>query len=582
MRTAILQDVEQALLADERRALSALRATLASLDVPAENVSALARSIEQLDELFLVVVVGEFNSGKSAFINALLGARVLKEGVTPTTAQVHLLQYGPEPARAEPSPHLHVISAPVDLLREIHIVDTPGTNAVIREHEAITAEFVPRSDLVLFVTSADRPFTESERQFLESVRDWGKKILVVINKIDLFEAPAQLEEVRGFVAEQARRLLGTEPEIFPVSARLAQRGGAGDGGAWAASGFERLETYMRERLDEHERVRLKLGNPLGVGLTLARRYMEVVGGRLELLHEDVQLLDDVDRQLAVQREDMDRQFALRTAEIEKELLEMEARGHAYFDEMLRVGRVFDLFNTARVQEGFERQVVADTPRAIERRVGELIDWLVDADLRQWQRVTSHLAERRRQHRDRIIGDPEVATFHVERTRLIDSVGREAQRVVDSYDRTREAAALAESARNAVATAAAVGAGALGLGALVTIVATTAAADVTGVVLAGVLGTLGLFVIPARRRKAKAELRAKITGMRETLARALREEFERELRRSSERLAESIAPYSRFVRAEQQSLTTARDEIARLQDEMTLLLRRVDVIGRDAG
>ena len=579
MRTPILAEVEQALLADERRSLSALSDALRRLDAPADSIAALARSIEQLDELFLVVIVGEFNSGKSAFINALLGARVLKEGVTPTTAQVNVLQFGPEPARHERSPHLHVINAPVDLLREIHIVDTPGTNAVIREHEAITTEFVPRSDLVLFVTSADRPFTESERQFLEAVREWGKKILVVINKVDLFDTPAQLEEVRSFVGEQGRRLLGREPEIFTVSARLAQRAKAGDPGLWTPSGFERLETYIRERLDEHERVRLKLANPLGVGVTLARRYLEVVSGRLGLLGEDVQLLDDVDRQLAVQREDMDRQFVLRSAEIEKALLEMEGRGHAYFDEMLRIGRVFDLFNTARVQEGFERQVVADTPRAIEQRVGELIDWLVDADFRQWQQVTSHLADRRRQHRDRIIGDPEVATFHIERARLIDSVGREAQRVVDSYDRNREAAALAESARNAVATAAAVGAGALGLGAVVTIVATTAVADVTGVLLAGVLGTLGLFVIPARRRKAKADLRTKITAMRETLARALGAQFERELRRSSERLADGIAPYSHFVRAEQQSLTSMRDELTGLQDELTMLLGRVDAIGR---
>jgi small GTP-binding protein len=579
MRRPILADVEQTLLADERRSLSALREALGHLDASADSVAALAQSIEQLDELFLVVIVGEFNSGKSAFINALLGASVLKEGVTPTTVQVNVLQFGPEPARHERSPHLHVISAPVDLLREIHIVDTPGTNAVIREHEAITAEFVPRSDLVLFVTSADRPFTESERLFLDGVREWGKKILVVINKVDLFDTPAQLEEVRSFVAEQGRRLLGTEPEIFPVSARLAQRAKAGDPAAWAPSGFERLETYIRDRLDEHERVRLKLANPLGVGLTLTRRYLDVVGGRLNLLAEDVQLLDDVDRQLSVQREDMDRQFDLRTAEIEKTLIEMEARGHAYFDEVLRVGRLFDLFNTARVQEGFERQVVSDTPREIERLVGEMIDWLVDADFRQWQQVTAHLADRRRQHRERIVGDPEVATFHIERTRLIDSVGREAQRVVDSYDRNREAAALAESARNAVATAAAVGAGALGLGAVVTLVATTAAADVTGVLLAGVLGTLGLFLIPARRRKAKSELRSKITAMRETLSRALRTQFERELRRSSDRLAESIAPYSRFVRAEQQSLTATRDRLATLQNEMTMLLGRVNAIGR---
>ena len=159
----ILSPEQHALIGDERRVLASLRDELVQLHASPDAQDALAGSIEQLDELFLLVVVGEFNSGKSAFINALLGQRLLKEGVTPTTAQVNVLQYGSEPGRASPTPHLHLVTAPVDLLREIHIVDTPGTNAVIREHEAITAEFVPRSDLVLFVTSADRPFTESER-----------------------------------------------------------------------------------------------------------------------------------------------------------------------------------------------------------------------------------------------------------------------------------------------------------------------------------------------------------------------------------------------------------------------------------
>ena len=101
--------------------------------------------------------------------------------------------------------------------------------------------------------------------------------------------------------------------------------------------------------------------------------------------------------------------------------------------------------------------------------------------------------------------------------------------------------------------------------------------VTGVLLAGVLGTLGLFLIPARRRKAKSELRSKITAMRETLSRALRTQFERELRRSSDRLAESIAPYSRFVRAEQQALTSVRDTLLDVQATMTALTTRIDAI-----
>ena len=87
------------------------------------------------------------------------------------------------------------ISIPAEILRDINIVDTPGTNAIHREHEAITREFVPRADMVLFVTSADRPFTETERAFLEQVRGWGKKVLVVINKIDILEGERQIDEV---------------------------------------------------------------------------------------------------------------------------------------------------------------------------------------------------------------------------------------------------------------------------------------------------------------------------------------------------------------------------------------------------
>ena len=159
MLSKILTPAQDELLKDERRLLSRLRTTLSRFDAAPEHQQALDRSIEQLDELFLLVIVGEFNAGKSAFINALLGSRVVTEGVTPTTAQINVLQYGEAVERHVRESNLHVITAPSPLLREIHIVDTPGTNAIIREHEAITSEFVPRSDLVLFVTSADRPFT---------------------------------------------------------------------------------------------------------------------------------------------------------------------------------------------------------------------------------------------------------------------------------------------------------------------------------------------------------------------------------------------------------------------------------------
>jgi small GTP-binding protein len=537
-------------------------------------------------------VVGEFNSGKSAFINALAGQPLMEEGVTPTTARVTPVRYD-----------------------DINIVDTPGTNAVIREHERITSEFVPRADLVLFVTSADRPFTETERAFLEQIRDWGKKIVVVINKIDILAEDGgrraedggrraedggrraedggrkaedggrrtedgPVEKVRAYVADNARRLLGLTPEIFPVSAKAAYRAKTGEPQLWASSGFEALEGYIRRTLDSASRTKLKLLNPLGVGSALIDRYAAATRERLGELTEDFALLEDVERQLDGYEREMAQTFDARMASVDNVLLEMERRGGDFFDDTMRIGRVMDLLNRSRVQEGFERQVVADAPQQIERRVHELIDWLVEADFRQWQRITRHLSVRRRAFQDRIVGerdDAESRPFHDERRRLVDAVGGAAQKVVDTYDRRREASQLADGARNAVAAAAAAGAGAVGLGTLITVAASTVAADVTGILLAGVVAALGFFVIPARRAKAKAGMRDKIADVRARLSAALHAQFRDEIGRSTARMRESVGPYARFVRAEGDKLRETEARLAQLGSDVARIRARVDAL-----
>jgi hypothetical protein len=260
--------------------------------------------------------------------------------------------------------------------------------------------------------------------------------------------------------------------------------------------------------------------------------------------------------------------------VEKILIEMEARGHEYFEDVMRIGRVMDLFNRARVQKEFEDKVVADAPRQIERRVTELIDWLIDQDFRQWQAVTSRMADRVRDHGSRMLGAPDVGTFHADRSRLIDSVGRETQRVVDTYDKQREAAAIADQARAGVTAAAAAGGAAVGLGTVITVVATTAAADVTGIVLASGVAALGLRIIPAPRQKAKAEMQAKVADLRQRLARALRTEFERAQEQSTARIQQAIEPYSRFVRAEQGRWMEARSALAMLRDRASSFRERL--------
>jgi len=573
----ILTDAQEILLKDARNLLNDLRASLIQFGAAAEDHETLAQSIRQLDELFLLVVVGEFNSGKSAFINALLGQKLLKEGVTPTTTQITVLRFGEQQEHHVESEHLHSLTAPVELLAELNIVDTPGTNAIIRQHETITQQFVPRSDLVLFVTSADRPFTESERQFLEKLRDWGKKVLIVLNKIDLFQSREEIEQVTTFIAENARTLLGITPEIFPVSARLALRAKLGEQELWEPSCFEALENYIRDTLDEKSRLSLKFMNPLGVGSHLLNKYQEISSSRLELLTADSVVLQDVDAQLAVYQEDMRRDFDFRMSDIENVLFEMEKRGQDYFDETLRLARVLDLLNKARIKREFEHQVVADVPGRIESKVNELIDWLVDANLRQWQAVTEHIAERRREHQDRIVGDAAGGSFHYDREKLIEGVGREAQRVVDSYDREAEARSMAEGAQTAVAGLAATEVGAVGLGTLITILATTASADATGIILASVVALLGLFIIPARKRQAKVELRQKIANLREQLLRSLRTQFEKEMERGMGNIKDAIAPYTRFVRSEQSKLEEVQAKLADTNTGLAALKFQVEEV-----
>jgi small GTP-binding protein len=552
----LLSSAAERQLADVRHQLADLRDRLVALPATAPDLATLAESIRQLDEPFMIVVVGEFNAGKSAFVNALLGERVFEEGVTPTTARIQRIRYGATTAPAPDERGTLVLTAPVELLRDLQIVDTPGTNALNREHERLTREFVPRADLVLFVTSADRPFTESERTFLESIRDWGKKIVIVLNKADIFQSDTELAQVVAFVDDAARQLLGVTPERFAISARRAWLAKHGDPAVWAASGFEPLERFLLHTLDDEERFRLKLASPLGVGSSLAARYEGLAAERLALLSADVEALDATERQLALYSEDLERGFELRMTVVEKVLVDMESRGGTFLDDTLRIGRVFDLMNRARIQREFEERVVADAPVLVERRVSELIDWLVDQDLRQWQALSSWM-QRRREHLQSMAGGEEGGAFQTDRRALLDSVGREAQRVVDTFDRRAESQALADGARTAVAATAAMGASALGLGALVTVLASTAATDISGILAAGVLGAVGMLILPAKRRRARTELDAKVADLRQRLTTVLRSEFVTARDRSTRRLADSLAPYSRFVRAEQVKWTDVR-------------------------
>jgi small GTP-binding protein len=573
----VLDETGKRLLADERRLLGDLREWLFRLDADETHRKALAASLEQLEEPFLLVVVGEFNAGKSAFVNALLGQKALEEGVTPTTTRIGVLRHGERGERQPLSPGVDALTVPAEVLRTLAIVDTPGTNAVRREHEALTRDYVPRADLVLFVTSADRPFTESERAFLEAIREWGKKVVVVLNKADLLETRDDVGRVVEYVRVEAVRTLGVAPEVFPVSARGALRARvAADEAALAGTGLPAFEAWVRETLSGVERFRLKLRNPLGVGRRAREAAAVLVEGRIDRLKDDVATLDAVEAQLAAHAADLTRDFRFRLADVEKALLDFERRGNAFFEERLRLSHFRELLHRDRLRNDFERVVVADLPRDVEKRVEAIVDWMVAAELGQWQDVMAVLRGRAAVHEGRMVGRVDDR-FESDRQRLLQAVRGEAQRAVEGYDAAAEAKRLAGSVRDAVAQAALLQVSAVGLGAVVAVLASTTVADVTGILAAGALSVIGLFVLPARRHRARRELGAKVTALREKLLAALIPAFERERDRGQQRIREAIGPWTRFVGTERERLEEARSALERIGTGADALAARIDAL-----
>ena len=600
------------ILQDERRLLADLQVVLARLDASNADLGLIRNALAQLEELFLMVVVGEFNAGKSAVINALLGGDYLPEGVVPTTSELVLIRHSDAVEQPGADGGMAVRRLPVPWLQEVNLVDTPGTNAVIRQHQELTEHFVPRSDLVLFVTSADRPFSESERAFLQQIRDWGKKVVIVINKIELLTTEAEQRQVLEFVRQNAHELLGVAPAIFAVSARLAleakirgeseeERGArepltphrrAGNettsdskipfppslpnpqSSIWQRSQFGALEQYILDFLDAGERVRLQLSNPIGIAAALIANYQEVISQRQALLKGDFRALDVIDQQLAAYQTDMRRDFRYQSDRVDNVLYEMAERGDRFFDEKLRIIRIVELVNSERLRGEFERRVLADSSRAVEHHVNELIDWLIERDYRQWQAVMEFIERRSLQHTDQMIGQVR-GEFDFNRQNLLKSIGRSAQEVVDSYDREAEALKLAQDVQRAIIQTAAVEAGAIGLGAILVVILNTTFLDVTGILGASALAALGLYVLPYRRQKVKAQLRTRIGDLRRRLDTAITQQFESELTASVQRIREAVAPYTRFVRVEREKLETLAADLQRAEDEWRGLRRSVE-------
>src|ERR1700682_1731312 len=204
-------------------------------------------------EPLLFVVVGEVKAGKSSLLNALFGQEFAKVDVLPATDRVYIFRHGAEEKSVEVSPQLTERYLPISFLQDFNVVDTPGTNTMVPEHQTITEGFVPRADIVLFVFSVTNPWSQSGWQLLDLVqKKWLKNVVFVLQQADLVVS-AEIVVVQRHLQDTAMRKLGFAPPIFSVSARkalLARTTGIDKEQLWRESGFGPLEEQINRMVTE--------------------------------------------------------------------------------------------------------------------------------------------------------------------------------------------------------------------------------------------------------------------------------------------------------------------------------------------
>ena len=585
----------RALLDRERGLLDALGALLERAAAPDATRRRLADLARSLDELFLLVVAGEFNAGKSTLVNALFGRRVMEEGPVPTTDKITVLRHGAAAETHRRGEFVTERTVPAPLLEGMALVDTPGTNSIVLEHQALTEDFVPRADLVLFVTSYDRPLSESERQFLRYVRgDWGKQLVVALNKADLAETEAALAQVVAHVQDGLRGLLretdagesrpargdgrsapaGAAPLVFPVAARLAlaaklDAGGVGDvrtDPRWEASRFGPFERFLTETLTDDARLALKLAAPLDAARALVADARTRLAAQRDVLEADEAQLSALDARFGEVRGALGEIAARAVADVDRELLELETRGVRFLDDAIRVSRVALLRDRDAFKEEFARQVTRDAERNVETRLGDAADALLRRVFELWNETYARLADLRRD------GDAGGAGFLYDRDEVLRDVLREARRTVDQYDMREEARRLLENARSALTVG---GVAAAGVGTLAVVLILATAFDVTGGVLAaGALATLGFVVLPVQRRRAVRDFSERVRALRADLEAGLRRELDAEADEAVARVRRLVEPVASVVAASRGMLDGALAEADRITDEAAAL--RADV------
>ena len=600
--TSVIGEQGERLLNKEREILDDIVNFLETSAPELEEIKLLLDARKGLDELFLIVIVGEFNAGKSSVINAVLGDKFLAEGILPTTNEITVLRYGESKQRVQSEDGFYNQDIPVDLLKQVSIVDTPGTNVILKRQQRLTEEFVPRADLVLFVLSADRPMTESEVKFLSYIKKWGKKVVFVLNKCDLLETDEDRNEVTKFVRDNAKRLLGVDnAPVIPVAARNALRLKKANASMkeYAETGFPAFEEYVNSYLGggsgnnksgenrSGEALRLKLATPLNVSELLLSASKQILDAEMSVAETEVAAASGVDEQMNAYKETMVKDASEQVNFVRANVNGAVKRANALVDETLRLENALDLITTyivgadyselddldvasnssgdsadaasggegnrkkrkkkySKFVKAYQSTVLGSADQELKKTVKEFSKWLKrnnDA------RLSSYLKAVSSRGFDTTVTASGIKEFLESSEKGAPKINSAAIAVADNFDNEAAAHKLDEEMRSAVYGSLGSSAGALVSAFVLSGFLSSMSEDILAYLLAAAVGYVGILSLPLKRQECKAKIQRAAEALVEDVERELLKELAEEIDATSDRVDQLVAPWEAAARVE---------------------------------
>ena len=526
---------------------------------------------KQMAEPFYIIVAGEYNSGKSSFVNALLGKKILRVGPTPTTHSVVLLTHGDSFSQEQLQEHMSRVTYPLDALKEITLVDTPGTNSIFVEHETIIENFIHRAELVIFITSSDRPLTESERRFIQLLKGkWGRKVIIVLNKIDL-KTEEELNEIIPFIEKNCYKLLGFDPKVIALSSLMATTAKANqDQELLRKSNVGEIEDFIFEKMDFDIKMELKSLSPLRFLTNVFADLKKDLETKIARYNSEIAGIERLEARLKSKREDMQDYSKKYKLEIESAFSRLKERLDTFLGyHMTTRALMASVFSREKIGDKFKKEMssLSNPLHDLDRVIDDAVDYITRNNRALWEIALDYKKV------EQGTGDVESLGEHSfeDRKNELQFALKEHSREYREFDLVNEADRIRAVAQgglvNFLAMEGAAVAAIAGFGYLLTFFLPAAIIMVGAMALAG----MGFTVIPHKRKVYRTEISKRIDNLSDRCSNFTISELNKAIDRVIEDIENTVACFRDVRWSEREICMKHLAELNRLSDRVRGLL-----------